>query len=82
MHLCAVPVRLPPTWLPLRGVFDGTFEFELKLWDVAAGTLLVEEAGGKVEWFNFSNKTWEVDILATVPQFFEKIKEKISPKIS
>ena len=57
-----------------EGVFDGTFEFELKLWDVAAGTLLVEEAGGKVAWLNFSPAEWRLDIVASVPQFFEEIK--------
>lgn len=30
------------------GRFDGFFEFGLKAWDVAAGALIVEEAGGKV----------------------------------
>lgn len=30
------------------GVFDGFFEFRLSAWDVAAGALLVEEAGGRV----------------------------------
>jgi myo-inositol-1(or 4)-monophosphatase len=30
------------------GRFEGFFEVELKAWDVAAGKLLVEEAGGKV----------------------------------
>ena len=30
------------------GRFDGFFEFKLKAWDVAAGALLVHEAGGKV----------------------------------
>ncbi len=30
------------------GIFDGFFEFRLAPWDVAAGTLLVEEAGGAV----------------------------------
>lgn len=30
------------------GIYDGFFEFRLSPWDVAAGTLLVEEAGGKV----------------------------------
>jgi len=30
------------------GVFDGYWELNLNLWDVAAGCLLVEEAGGKV----------------------------------
>jgi myo-inositol-1(or 4)-monophosphatase len=30
------------------GIFDGFFEFDLQPWDVAAGSLLVEEAGGLV----------------------------------
>ena len=28
------------------GLFDGFFEFQLSAWDVAAGALIVEEAGG------------------------------------
>jgi myo-inositol-1(or 4)-monophosphatase len=31
-----------------RGWFDGFWEFKLKPWDLAAGALLVEEAGGRV----------------------------------
>jgi myo-inositol-1(or 4)-monophosphatase len=34
-----------------RGVFDGFWEQRLSPWDVAAGALLVEEAGGKVTDF-------------------------------
>lgn len=30
------------------GRFDGYYEFDLKPWDVAAGALIVQEAGGKV----------------------------------
>lgn len=30
------------------GIYDGFFEFRLSPWDVAAGILLVEEAGGRV----------------------------------
>jgi myo-inositol-1(or 4)-monophosphatase len=30
------------------GIFDGFFEFRLSAWDVAAGSLLIEEAGGVV----------------------------------
>ena len=30
------------------GVFDGFFEFRLAPWDVAAGSLLIEEAGGVI----------------------------------
>ena len=31
-----------------RGVFDAYWELKLKAWDVAAGALIVEEAGGRV----------------------------------
>jgi myo-inositol-1(or 4)-monophosphatase len=34
------------------GRFEGFFEFNLKPWDVAAGVLLVQEAGGSVSKFN------------------------------
>ncbi len=30
------------------GIFDGFFEFRLSAWDVAAGALMIEEAGGRV----------------------------------
>ena len=30
------------------GIFDGFFEFKLSPWDVAAGSLMVEEAGGTI----------------------------------
>jgi myo-inositol-1(or 4)-monophosphatase len=30
------------------GLFDGFFEFQLSAWDIAAGSLLVEEAGGVI----------------------------------
>ncbi len=35
-----------------RGVFDGFWERHLSAWDVAAGSLLVKEAGGKVTDFD------------------------------
>jgi myo-inositol-1(or 4)-monophosphatase len=31
-----------------RGIFDGYFEFRLKPWDTAAGSIIVSEAGGRV----------------------------------
>lgn len=34
------------------GVFDGFFEFRLAPWDVAAGSLLIEEAGGRITDFD------------------------------
>jgi myo-inositol-1(or 4)-monophosphatase len=65
-----------------EGIFDGTFEFELKLWDVAAGSLIVEEAGGKVGWLNFDPSSWRLDIVATVPQFFDEIKAEVERVLS
>ena len=37
------------------GRFDGYFEYSLNAWDVAAGIILVEEAGGKVSDFYGGN---------------------------
>jgi myo-inositol-1(or 4)-monophosphatase len=34
------------------GRFEGFFEYNLKPWDVAAGALIVKEAGGLVTDFN------------------------------
>jgi myo-inositol-1(or 4)-monophosphatase len=34
------------------GVFDGFFEFRLSPWDIAAGALLIEEAGGELSDFS------------------------------
>jgi myo-inositol-1(or 4)-monophosphatase len=34
------------------GVFDGFFEFRLSPWDIAAGALLIEEAGGELTDFD------------------------------
>jgi len=34
------------------GVFDGFFEFRLSPWDIAAGALLIEEAGGRLSDFD------------------------------
>ncbi len=39
------------------GRLDGFWEFKLKPWDVAAGKLLVEEAGGKVT--DFEGRPWK-----------------------
>jgi len=40
------------------GVFDGFFEFQLSIWDIAAGSLLIEEAGGRVTDFNGLRNHW------------------------
>ena len=39
----------------MRGRFEGFFEYNLNAWDVAAGALIVQEAGGKVTDFKGGN---------------------------
>ncbi|OGR69058.1 MAG: hypothetical protein A2081_04115 [Elusimicrobia bacterium GWC2_61_19] len=45
-------------WLA-AGRTDGYWEFGLKPWDVAAGSLILEEAGGKVT--DFAGRPWKVN---------------------
>jgi myo-inositol-1(or 4)-monophosphatase len=48
------------------GRLEGFWEFGLKIWDVAAGALIVQEAGGKVTDFSGSAGWWESgDIVAS-----------------
>lgn len=42
-----------------RGSFDGYWELKMNLWDIAAGKLIVEEAGGKVLLIS-NNNTYKV----------------------
>ncbi|MCR4315682.1 MAG: inositol monophosphatase [Planctomycetes bacterium] len=57
------------------GVFDGFWELYLSPWDVAAGALLVLEAGGKVTTFDGSEGGWlfGCEILATNGRLHEGI---------
>ena len=41
------------------GIYDGFFEFRLAVWDIAAGALLIEEAGGKLTDFSGGKRFWE-----------------------
>lgn len=41
------------------GQLDGFWEFSLKPWDVAAGSILIKEAGGMLSDFNAEQKFWD-----------------------
>jgi myo-inositol-1(or 4)-monophosphatase len=56
-------VALDLAWVA-SGVFDGFFELALSSWDVAAGALLVEEAGGVVTDWSGGDAYLSGDILA------------------
>ncbi|HEX2089845.1 MAG TPA: inositol monophosphatase family protein [Actinomycetota bacterium] len=50
------------------GVFDGYFELNLSIWDIAAGSLLVEEAGGVVtDWEGEDGYLTSGNVLAGSP---------------
>ena len=57
------------------GFLDGYWELGLKLWDVCAGVLIVQEAGGYVEPFRDDRG---IAILSGNPKIVEKMKEYIN----
>lgn len=57
------------------GVFDGFFELGLAAWDVAAGGLLVREAGGAVTDWDGSGAFLSGDIMAGSPAVHERLLE-------
>lgn len=60
-------VALDLAWVA-AGVFDGFFELALSPWDVAAGALLIEEAGGRVSDWSGGGDYLSGDILAGGPE--------------
>ncbi|TLV01134.1 inositol monophosphatase family protein [Dyadobacter luticola] len=56
------------------GRFDGFYEYNLNSWDMAAGVLLIKEAGGKVTDFNGGdNYLFGGDIIATAGKQHEEL---------
>ena len=59
------------------GRYDGYFQKNLHLWDIAAGLILVEEAGGIINEIDLNNHK-DLKIIASSPDINEKLREKIS----
>lgn len=70
-------VALDLAWVA-AGVFDGFFELALSPWDLAAGALLVEEAGGAVTDWGGGPGYLTGDILAGPPQIHSTLLELAS----
>lgn len=72
LDLCAVA----------SGRLDGFFEFNLKPWDIAAGALLVQEAGGIVTDMH-GNEGWleSGDIVAANPKVLAQMLQTITPHL-
>lgn len=62
------------------GVYDGYFEQALGPWDMAAGALLVREAGGVVTDWHGDDRAWldSGDIVAAPPAIHERLLEIIA----
>ena len=58
------------------GRYDGYFQNNLNLWDVAAGIIIVKEAGGIVNEINLSNHN-NIKIIASSSKINEKMLEKL-----
>ena len=59
------------------GRFDGYFQNNLNLWDIAAGIILVEEAGGVVNEINLNNHK-DIKVIASSTDISGKLVEKLS----
>ena len=63
------------------GRFDGYWQRELNYWDVAAGIIILKEAGGFVNFFEEDiNSPLKKNILATNSSIHEKLRELLDKK--
>ena len=58
------------------GRLDGYFHNKINLWDVAAGKIIIEEAGGKVNNFE-KNKISNINLKASSTNIFTKMMENL-----
>ncbi len=58
------------------GRYDGYFQNNLNLWDVAAGIIIIKEAGGIVNEINLSNHS-NIKIITSSSRINEKMLEKL-----
>ena len=64
------------------GRFDGYWQRELNYWDIAAGIIILKEAGGFVEFFEEDDSSpIKKNILATNSNIHEELSNLIKKKI-
>ena len=59
------------------GRYDGYFQYNLNLWDIAAGIVLVKEAGGMLNQIDLSHNK-NIKIIASSTVINSKLLEKLS----
>ena len=63
------------------GRFDGTWQRELNYWDIAAGIIILKEAGGFIDFFEEDiNNPLKKNILATNSNIHDELKSLINKK--
>jgi myo-inositol-1(or 4)-monophosphatase len=63
------------------GRVDGFWELGLKPWDTAAGTLLIQEAGGRVGTLGGAPYQLGPNIVAGAPKVYEAMLEALAPHV-
>ena len=58
------------------GRYDGFFQKKLKIWDIAAGIIILKEAGGIINEIDISN-TNDINIIASNADINAKLNEKL-----
>jgi myo-inositol-1(or 4)-monophosphatase len=58
------------------GRYDGYFQKNLNIWDIAAGIIIVKEAGGKINDINYST-IGDHDVFAASNAVYEKMIENL-----
>jgi len=59
------------------GRYDGYFQHNLNLWDIAAGIIIVNEAGGVLNEIDLNNNK-NIKIIASSPNINSKLLEKLT----
>ena len=65
------------------GRLDAFWEIGLKPWDIAAGALLIKEAGGLIADFNGSEDYLTTgNIVCGTPKIFKQVLQIVGPKLA
>jgi myo-inositol-1(or 4)-monophosphatase len=64
------------------GRFDGFFEFGLSTWDIAAGALLIREAGGMIGGLTPEGDFLDTgNVIAGTPKVYDALRELVTPHL-
>ena len=59
------------------GRYDGYFQKKLNIWDIAAGVIIVREAGGKINDIDYSNYK-NINVLASSTSMYENMLKNLN----